>query len=238
MKRFYVFLGNFGSGKTELALNFAINAARHSRTVLADLDVINPYFRSAERREELSAAGVTLIHPVFAYSTVEVPALSPEVYSVFTEKYETVIMDAGGDASGATALGQYKRNFDLLPEGSLEVLFVVNPLRPLAETPEAVLSLMEHITYRSRLKITGLVNNTNLSTETDASHLIAGYEVVKAVADASGIPVANTAGTQEHLPGFLDWAKQQGISQTYIGTPVTIQLYMHRDWDQFTQLGI
>ncbi len=238
MKHFYVLLGNFGSGKTELALNFAVNAAQHSRTVLADLDVINPYFRSAERNEELASAGVKLIHPVFAYSTVEVPALSPEVYSVFSDQYDTVVVDAGGDPSGAVALGQYKRNFDLLPEGTLEVLLVVNPFRPFSSTPELVLELMARIQERSRLSITGLVNNANLSVQTEAEQLIAGYELIKAVSEDSGIPVSYTTGSKENLAAYLDWAKQQGTSFTYIGKPMQIELYMHRDWDRFTRLGI
>ncbi len=238
MKHIYVLLGNFGSGKTELAINLAVNAALSSRTVLADLDVINPYFRSAERKEELTSAGVKLIHPVFAYSTVEVPALSPEVYSIFTDQYDTVVIDAGGDPSGATALGQYKNNFDLLPEGALEVLLVINPFRPFSATPELVLELMERIRARARIEITGLVNNANLSTETEAEHLIAGYEQIKKVAEASNIPVVYTTGTKDNLERFLDWAKQQNKSLQYIGKPMQITLYMHRDWDRFTRLGI
>ncbi len=238
MKRFYVLLGNFGSGKTELAINFAVNAAQHSHTVLADLDVINPYFRSAERREELALANVKLIHPVFAYSTVEVPALSPEVYSIFTDQYDTVVIDAGGDPSGATALGQYKNNFDRLPEGALNVLLVVNPFRPFSATPELVLELMERIEARARIHITGLVNNANLSTETEAEHLVAGYELIKAVSEASKIPVAYTTGTKDNLDKFLSWVQLQDKSLQYIGKPMQIELYMHRDWDRFTRLGI
>ncbi len=238
MKRVYVLLGNFGSGKTELAINFAVNAALHSRTVLADLDVINPYFRSAERREELSSANVKLIHPVFAYSTVEVPALSPEVYSIFTDQYDTVVVDAGGDPSGAAALGQYKSKFEQLPEGALEVLMVVNPFRPFSATPELVLELMERLEARARIKITGFINNANLSTETQVEHLAAGYELIRAVAEASKIPVAYTTGTKHNLERFLSWAEQQGKSLQYIGKPMQIELYMHRDWERFTQLGI
>ena len=238
MKRVFVLLGNFGSGKTELAINFAVKAALSSRTVLADLDVINPYFRSAERREELESAGVKLIHPVFAYSTVEVPALSPEVYSIFTDQYDTVVIDAGGDPSGATALGQYKRNFDLLPEGALEVLLVINPFRPFSATPELVLDLMERLEARARIHITGLINNANLSTETEAEHLVAGYELIQAVAEASKLPVAYTTGTKDNLDRFLSWAEEQGKSSLYIGKLMQIELYMHRDWDRFTRLGI
>ncbi|HWR22518.1 MAG TPA: hypothetical protein VN366_03495 [Feifaniaceae bacterium] len=238
MKRVYVLLGNFGSGKTELAINFAVNAAQDSRTVLADLDVINPYFRSAERKAELESANVKLIHPVFAYSTVEVPALSPEVYSIFTDRYDTAVIDAGGDPSGAAALGQYKSNFVRLPEGALSVFLVVNPFRPFSATPGLVLDLMERLEARARLKITGLINNANLSTETEAEHLIAGYELLRAVAEASKIPVAYTAGTKDNLEKFLNWAQAQGKSFTYIGTPMKIELYMHRDWDRFTRLGI
>ncbi len=238
MKQFFVMIGNFGSGKTELSLNFVVNAAKKEKTVLVDLDIINPYFRSAERKEELQQAGVKLLYPLFALSTVDVPALPPDIYSVFVGDYDTVVFDVGGDPAGATALGQYYANFSALPEGSLHVMYVVNAHRPMSSTPEQVLDMIHRISYRSRLSITGLVNNTNLSYETKGEDLIAGYELLKTVSEQTGIPVVYTSGIRKTLDEFSALAKEKGLDNRYVGDPMELTIYMHRDWDRFTQFGI
>ena len=175
MKKVYVLIGNFGSGKTEISLNLAVKGMENGKSVLVDLDVINPYFRSAERKDILDAAGVKLLYPTFALTTVDVPSLPPDIFSVFIDDHDTVVFDVGGDPAGATALGQYKANFDNLPEGSLEVLYVINPRRPFSAEAGMVLDLMERINYRSRLKVTGLVNNANLAKETTFEDLLDGH---------------------------------------------------------------
>lgn len=238
MKRYYVLIGNFGSGKTEISLNLAINAAKTEPAVLVDLDIINPYFRSAERKTELQQAGVKLIYPIFALSTVDVPSLPPDIYSVFVDEHQTVVFDVGGDPAGATALGQYKANFDAIPQEALEVLYVVNPRRPFSATPELVLDMIEKIRYRSRLTITGFINNANLAAETSAEDLIEGYELLKAVSDKTGIPVAYTCGTKQPLEEYLSIAKERNFCSRYIGMPMEIIIYMHRDWERFTQYGV
>ena len=238
MKKVTVLIGNFGSGKTEIALNLAIKGRENGSSVLVDLDVINPYFRSAERKDVLDAAGVKLYHPIFALTTVDVPSLPPDIYSVFIDENETVVFDVGGDPAGATALGQYKANFESLPEGSLEVLYIINPRRPFSATPDMVLELMERINYRSRLRVTGLVNNANLAKETTAQDLMDGYEMVKEVSKRSGVPVAMTAGLETPLAEFLAEAKARGLSKEWIGTPFPVTAYMHRDWDTFTEKGL
>lgn len=238
MKRFYVLIGNFGSGKTEISLNLAFQAAKNSSAVLVDLDVINPYFRSAERKGELEAAGVKLLYPTFALSNVDVPALPPDVYSVFIDDHETVIFDVGGDPAGATALGQYKPNFEAIPASQLQVLYVVNPRRPFSATPELVMDMLEKIKFRSRLKISGFVNNGNLSTESSHEDLLLGYDVLKEVSEKTGIPVLYTTGEKEALTRYLAEAGQKGYDPRHIGEPMEIKTYMHRDWDRFTRLGV
>ena len=238
MKKVYVLIGNFGSGKTEISLNLAVKGMESGRSVLVDLDVINPYFRSAERKDILDAAGVKLLHPTFALTTVDVPSLPPDIFSVFIDDHDTVVFDVGGDPAGATALGQYKANFDNLPEGSLEVLYVINPRRPFSAEAGMVLDLMERINYRSRLKVTGLVNNANLAKETTFEDLLDGYEMVKEVSEKSGVPVVMTSGTKEPLCAFIEEAKKRGFSEKWIGKPFEITSYMHRDWETFTEKGI
>jgi len=238
MKLCYVFLGNYGSGKTELALNFAINAAKSGPSALVDLDIVNPYFRSAERKTELLEAGVRLIHPVFANAMVDVPALPPDIYSVFTDKYDTVIFDAGGDPAGAAALGQYKAYFEALESGVLETLLVVNPFRPLSGSAAQVEELLEKIRLRSRLAVTGLVNNANLGNETTPAELFLGLAMLAAVSDDTHIPVRYTTATKENLSAYLIEAEKQGIPKQYIGRPVEIARYTHRDWERFTRAGV
>ncbi|MDD3920303.1 MAG: ParA family protein [Eubacteriales bacterium] len=238
MKKVYVLIGNFGSGKTEISLNLAINGARTGKSTLVDLDVINPYFRSAERKKELTSAGVRLLHPIFAMTGVDVPSLPPDIYSVFIDDSETVVFDVGGDPAGATALGQYKQQFDGLPSGQLQVLYVVNPRRPFSATPELVLEMLDKIQSRSRLSVSGFINNANLSRETTAQDLLAGYELLAAVVGKTGIPVLYTCAEHQPLEEFMQMAKSNHLTDSLIGKPLEIRTLMHRDWDRFTESGI
>ncbi|MEL7610006.1 MAG: hypothetical protein AAGU74_10905 [Bacillota bacterium] len=238
MKKVAVLIGNFGSGKTEIALNLVFEGVKRHKAVLVDLDVINPYFRSAERKRELTAAGIKLLHPNFSLTTVDVPSLPPEIRSVFQDDHELVVFDVGGDPAGATVLGQYKSDFDALPEGSLEVLFVINPFRPFSAEPQMVTDLYERIRYRARLAVTGLVNNANLSVLASAEDLIKGYDIVKSVSERLNIPVRYTCGRAQPLRAFLQMARERKLEEKYIGEPFEINTYMHRDWDSFTEKGI
>jgi len=239
MKQVKVFVGNFGSGKTELALNFAVNAAKaRKKTLLVDLDIINPYFRSVERSDVLAAAGVRLIHPIFARTTVDVPSLPPDIYSAFLDDSELVVFDVGGDPAGATALGQYKEQFSALPQESLEVLYVVNPRRPFSSTAEQIIDLYQRIVQRARLNATGLVNNANLSVETTGEDLLFGYSLVAEASRALNVPVRYTSGRAKTLEEFAAAAKARGLDPRYIGELFPITTYMHRDWDTFAEKGM
>ena len=206
MKDVKVLIGNYGSGKSELALNFAMQAAaRGDRTELIDLDMVNTYFRLTERSKLVEQKEIRLISPNFACSGIE-----------------------------TLALGRYHRDFAALPEGALEVLNVVNIRRPLASTLEKVLHLQEGMQTHARLRITGMINNTNLSTMTSAADLWDGYELLREVADRTGIPVAYTTGKKEFLEAFL----AKSPDPAYVGRPVAIDMYMHRDWDSYIAHGI
>lgn len=130
---------------------------------------------------------------------------------------------------GATALGRYHQDFMELEPGSLEVFNVINIRRPLAGTVERILHLQEEMQIYSRLKITGLINNTNLAQMTGPDELRDGYEMIKQVSQISGIPVKYTSGRREMLDIFLS----EGHDPEYIGTPIAIDTYMHRDWDSW-----
>ena len=164
MKNVKVLIGNYGSGKSELALNFAIRAAaRGDRTELLDLDMVNTYFRLTERGKLVEQKEIRLVSPNFACSGIETLSLPAEVSSAFVLAWDSVIFDVGGDDVGATALGRYHQDFISLEPGALEVLNVVNIRRPLASTPDKIHHLQDAMQLHSRLSITGMINNTNLS---------------------------------------------------------------------------
>lgn len=200
-RRFVVLVGNYGSGKTELSLNLALASARKMSTTLVDLDIVNPYFRSGEKAEELRGAGVRVLMPTFAMSTVDIPALPAEIQSVFEQPSERVIFDVGGDDTGAAALGRYAPSFRRYREDTT-VCLVINAMRPLTQTPEDVAELAQRIAARGRMEIDVIINNTNLADQTDAEMLRVGHDVavkaaemlgVKRVVDAA-MPELNVAG--------------------------------------------
>ena len=230
MKKMYVLIGNYGSGKSELALNFAFKATeRGERTELLDLDMVNTYFRLTERGNMTRMKEIRLVSPNFACSGVETLSVPAEVASAFHMDWDTVVFDVGGDPTGANALGRYHQDFMSLEDGQLEVLNVVNTRRPLAGTVEKIVALQENMERYSRLKITGMINNTNLATATTEADLRDGYEIIKEVSIRTGKPVLYTSGKKEFLDKFL----AEGHDPKYIGTPIAIDTYMQRDWDSW-----
>ena len=235
MKEVIVLIGNYGSGKTELALNFAFQAANQGKKVeLLDLDMVNTYFRLTDRSGLIKSKEIRLVSPNFVHSSVETLSLPAEVASAFALDWDTVIFDVGGDPAGATALGRYREDFDALPDGSLTVLNVVNTRRPMAGTPERLIHLMEGMERHSRQKVTGFVNNTNLARMANADDLRDGYEVIREASERSGVPVLYTTGRPDLLEQFL----AEGHDPKFIGQPMPIQTYMHRDWETFTREGL
>ena len=196
--RFLVLTGNYGSGKTEIALNLALQFAGAERTTLVDLDIVNPYFRSGEKAEALEAAGIRVLMPTFALTTVDIPALPAEIQSVFEMPSDRVIMDVGGDDTGAAALGRYYPSF-MSHREETKVALIINGMRPLTGTKEDVLDLADRIQCRGRLRIDLVINNTNLAGETTPGMVEAGEQLALECADALGIPQVMTAGMPEIL---------------------------------------
>lgn len=186
-----IFTGHYGSGKTEIALNFALQKGKG--TAIVDLDLVNPYFRTKDAESELLRHDIEVITPHFANTNVDVPSLPAEVYSVF-QKQGDVIFDVGGDDDGATALGRFKPQFDA---ASYEMLFVVNAFRPETGTEEGILQMMRAVESASRLKISGLVNNSNIMEYTTKENILFGEKLVRDVAKKTGVPFAFTAAKAE-----------------------------------------
>lgn len=175
--QYLVLTGNYGSGKTEIALNLAYRAAEDYQTILVDLDIVNPYFRSSEKAEELRRAGIGVLMPTYALTTVDIPALPAEIQSVFDSGAEKVIFDVGGDDTGAAALGRYYPSF-LSRRNNTTVALVINCMRPLTGNAEDIAELAERIENRGRLKIDVLINNTNLAGRTTPEMLQEGEKTV------------------------------------------------------------
>lgn len=218
-KRFIVLVGNYGSGKTETALNLAMDyAGSGQRTTLVDLDIVNPYFRSGEKAADMSAAGIRMLMPTYALTTVDIPALPAEIQSVFDMPSDRVIFDVGGDDTGAAALGRYHPAFHAREDQTVMAL-IVNCMRPLTQSTEDIMDLAERIMNRSRMKIGIMINNTNLADRTTPEMVAAGEKTVLACAARMGIPAVFNSGTENVLNDLHTSAPQ-----------MIIRRYMKPEW--------
>ncbi len=214
-KRVTLFAGHYGSGKTNIAVSYALLLAREGKkTAIADLDIVNPYFRTKDSASELEAAGVDLISPQFANTNVDLPALPAEAYRLVEDKSLYAVMDIGGDDRGAYALGRYTPF--LLEEGNYRMAFVANPCRPLTRTPEEALEVMREIEAAGGLPFTAIVNNANLAHETTPETVLAAVPYMKKLSELSGLPVWMTsaeervaAGLEGQVPGLLSMRLQK-----------------------------
>ena len=162
-KRLTLFAGHYGSGKTNIAVNYALHLAAEGKQVcIGDLDIVNPYFRTKDSAADLAAAGVELISPQFANSNVDLPALPAECYRLVQDFSTYGIMDIGGDDRGAYALGRFVPS--IVKEGNYRMIYVANCYRPLTRTPEDTLEVMREIEAACGLKFTDIVNNSNLGS--------------------------------------------------------------------------
>ena len=194
-KRLTLFAGHYGSGKTNIAVNYALLLAAEGKDVcIADLDIVNPYFRTKDSAAVLEKAGVTLISPQFANTNVDLPALPAEAYRLVSDKSIYGIMDIGGDDRGAYALGRYVPA--ILEEGNYRMIFVANCYRPLTRTPEEALEVMGEIETACGLRFTDIINNSNLGSETTPETVLASRAYMEKFSALSGLPVfATTAET-------------------------------------------
>ena len=195
-KRLTLFAGHYGSGKTNIAVNYALAlAAEEKKVCIADLDIVNPYFRTKDSAKELAAAGVDLISPQFANSNVDLPALPAEAYRLVTDRSSYAIMDIGGDDRGAYALGRYVPA--ILEENNYRMVFVANCYRPLTATPEEAMEVMREIEAACGLRFTDIVNNSNLGNETTPETLLRSQDYIARLSRLSGLPVFATTAVAE-----------------------------------------
>ena len=190
-KRVVLLAGHYGSGKTNIAVNIAFEMrSRFDRVAIADLDIVNPYFRTKDSAAEFKKAGISLISSAFAGSNVDLPALPQEVYSVTDDRTLHAVMDIGGDDRGALALGRYTPF--LRAEDNYEMLFVINQYRPLTRDAESALQILREVERAGGLPFTAIVNNSNLGEETSPEDVLASLRYADEVAQKTGLPIKMT----------------------------------------------
>lgn len=192
LKRITIFTGHFGSGKTELSIREAVRSAKKQKTVLADLDIINTYFRSNEERLYMEQRGVRVLAPRFATSQVDIPALTPELDGAFLQKDIRLIADVGGDPEGARVLRRYGSRID---QSEYDMVLVVNLMRPFTRSAGEITEMALEIEKASGLKITAMINNTHLKSETTKELVWQGQLAAEEAARELGIkrPVVTCA---------------------------------------------
>ncbi len=191
-KRVTIFAGHYGSGKTNIAVNYALALKKeHDNVKIADLDIVNPYFRTKDSAEALEKAGIPLISPAYANSNVDLPALPQELYSLVQRRDAYAVLDVGGDDRGAYALGRYTPY--ILEEGDYEMIFVANFFRPLTRNAQEALEVMREIEIAGGIPFTAIVNNSNLGNLTTPEDIAATDSKAEALSRLSGLPVLFTS---------------------------------------------
>ena len=204
-KRLTILCGHYGTGKTNCAVNMAMDLKRqYPKVAVADLDIVNPYFRTKDSEEEFEKADIELICSRYANTNLDIPALPENLYRITEDRDTKMILDIGGDDSGAIVLGRLASA--ILEENDYEMLTVINKYRPLTPDVESTVEVLREIEASSRIPFTGIVNNSNLGEETTPEEVAASLKYAEDVASAMGIPVVMTtvkADLYEELAGKI-----------------------------------
>ena len=218
-KRLRFVTGHYGSGKTEFSINYAVKLAEMGKKVaLVDLDVVNLYFRSREKKEFLQELGIRVIASSIDASAVDIPAISAEVVVPMQDTSYEGVIDVGGDPAGARTLGRYR---DYLVEGQYDMFFVLNANRPETQTVEKATEYLRKIEYTARAKVTGIINNTHMLKSTTVEDVLKGQKLAEKLSDSIGIPIKYIAcieSVASKLPKDLQ------------GEIFPMKLYMREDW--------
>ncbi len=202
MKRVTLILGHYGSGKTNIAVNLAVKYREVAEKVaIADLDIVNPYFRTKDSMDLLKEKGIRLIVSEYANSNVDIPALPQDMYAVTDDKSLTCILDIGGDDRGALVLGRLRPA--ILEENDYEMLLVINMYRPLTPDPESTVEVMREIELAANMRFTGIINNSNLGRETTADTVLASIPYAEEVSRLTSLPIVMTTA-EENVAKELD----------------------------------
>ncbi len=207
MKKINIVTGHYGSGKTEFAINYALKLKESfGSSVICDMDIVNPYFRTNDAVEFLRQKGIGVIAPEYANTNLDLPSLPSDIISVFSENAPPSVLDVGGDDDGAIALGQF---YPYLSKEDYEMFFVINALRPDTSAVEDILKLAKNIEYASRCKITSIVNNTNLSYLSSVKDIQDSLKLVDEASKKMNVAVKYISGKSEILSGLEDSLKEK-----------------------------
>ncbi|AHM57133.1 ATP/GTP-binding protein [Peptoclostridium acidaminophilum DSM 3953] len=219
-KRVRIITGHYGSGKTEFAVNYVIRLREmvEGQVAIADLDVVNPYFRTREKKELLEAKGIQVIDSSINGRCVDVPALSPAIVAPLRNSTYNYVVDLGGDHVGSRAFARFVGDLD---KTDYDLFFVINANREETTTPEGVLEHIGKIEYTTGIKVTGLINNTHLVRETTVEDVLKGQELAKEVSKALNIPIRYIS-CMEHIAKELP----EGLE----GEVLPIDMIMREEW--------
>ena len=211
--------GHYGTGKTNLSINLAIECARSGKdVVLVDLDIVNPYFRSSDYADVLKKENVRIVGPVFANSNTDTPSLPAEMGSVLADESKTVIVDVGGDDVGATALGRYA---DIIRQRGYDMIYVINRYRSMTTTPEEAAEILVEIERACGLKANSIVNNSHLKQQTTADTVMNSVNFADCTAKMLGLPISFTTAPR-------------GVSDALNNIPnvYPVDIYVRTPWEQ------
>lgn len=219
-KRIRIIVGHYGSGKSEFAVNYAMKLREETseKIAISDLDVVNVYFRSREQEQMLEANNIHMIHSSINAPTLDLPALSGEIAVPIKDKSYNYIIDVGGDSVGAKVLGRFSK---MITEEEYEMLFVVNANREKTQTADDIIKYIKEIEFTSKLKVTGLINNTHLLRETTDDDIEKGQMLASQVSNKLEIPIKYTSCIESitnKLPSSIE------------GHIMPIKLYMRQEW--------
>ena len=222
LKRIVVITGHYGSGKTNLAVNLALESRRAGEeVVLADLDIVNPYFRSADFSELMEMEGIELVAPIYAGSNLDIPALTARLDALL-DSDRRIIIDVGGDDAGAAALGRYSAMIEAA--GGCDMLYVVNGYRYLTRSAGEAEEILEEIERAARLRASAVVNNSNLAGETTAQD----------IADKAGF--AKQVAESYHLPLLCHTAQEDIAEEVKMLLPgetvCPVRIYVKKLWEK------
>ncbi len=226
-KRIRIITGHYGSGKTEFAVNYTLALAEVGyKTAIADLDIVNPYFRSREIEPIFMEKGIRVISSAIKSFAGDLPALSPEIYTVFQDKSYEAVIDVGGDKAGATVLGRY---YDQIDTNECDMFFVINANRPLTNSKDNVIRYMRSIELGSRQKVTALVNNTHLCQDTTINDILKGQKLCEEVSKELSLPI-------KYVVTHVDLVDK--LPKDIQGEIFPIKIYMKKPWEREFEGGL
>lgn len=214
-----IYTGSCGSGKTELAINQSLKLFHKAQEVfIVDLDIINPYFRSREKREELGKIGIKVIAPPGKFAMADLPIIPPEIKGLMQKSNRVLIVDVGGDETGARSLAGF---YPVLKDVEYQMNVIINPFRPFTKNNKDIQVMIRGIELSSRLKVNGLISNPNLGSDTDLSMIINGHRIVKKVSEEIHLPIRYLAieSSIYHTIGNYQFAEPIFVIKRYMKLP-------------------